>query len=128
MKIKMHVLPDLPETEFAAQLRQAQVFFAHSYPEGFGLPMLEAMSCGVIPIGYTGGGAEEFAKSGINCWIAPDGDAAAVGRFLQRVLTSSTEELKLMRRLGVATGLAYSKNNARDALFTALSQLTSPVL
>jgi glycosyltransferase involved in cell wall biosynthesis len=51
---------DMHESEVAAILRESAIFLSFSQREGFGLPPLEAISCGCIVIGYHGGGGEEY--------------------------------------------------------------------
>lgn len=51
-----------PQAEVASLLQQCLVFMAFGHPEGFGLPLAEAIACACWPIGYSGlGGRELFA-------------------------------------------------------------------
>lgn len=51
---------NIHETEVATILKESAIFLSFSRREGFGLPPLEAISCGCIVIGYHGGGGEEY--------------------------------------------------------------------
>jgi len=67
------------------------------------LPPLEAMACGSVVIGFTGGGGLEHMIDGQSALVAPDGDSAALSDCLSRVLQEP--ELKESLR---AQGLAKS--------------------
>ena len=60
-------LPDV-----ASLMQKAFLFLSFGYPEGFGLPIAEALSCGCIVVGYSGvGGAELFdISSSYSCSYA----------------------------------------------------------
>ncbi len=48
----------------AEELKKSNIFLNIGYPEGFPFPPLEAMACGCIVVGYTGGGGNEFMIDG----------------------------------------------------------------
>lgn len=56
-------LDKLPQPELAATLRTCQIFLSTGFPEGFGLPPLEAMGCGCIPVGFSGLGGFEYMRN-----------------------------------------------------------------
>jgi glycosyltransferase involved in cell wall biosynthesis len=56
-------LPDL--------YRRADVFVSTSWGEGFGLPPLEAMACGIPVVLTDSGGVRDFARPGENCVLVP---------------------------------------------------------
>jgi len=51
----------LSHGEVAAELREALVFLSGGHPEGFGLPLAEALACGCLVVGYHGLGGRDFA-------------------------------------------------------------------
>ena len=51
----------LSHAEVAAELRDALVFLSGGHPEGFGLPLAEALACGCLVVGYHGLGGRDFA-------------------------------------------------------------------
>lgn len=53
-------LKGLKESQVAEVMKESALFLSFSTKEGFGLPSLEAMSCGCIVIGYHGQGGREF--------------------------------------------------------------------
>ncbi len=89
------------ETAMVALYQQADIFLALGYPEGFALPPLEAMACGCAVVGFTGGGGATHMQDGDSALVVPDGDAEALSRALQRILTDNSLKEHL-RRGGLA--------------------------
>ncbi|MBM5784433.1 MAG: glycosyltransferase family 4 protein [Cyanobacteria bacterium K_DeepCast_35m_m1_288] len=54
-------LPSLNHHEMARELREALVFLSGGHPEGFGLPLAEAIASGCLVVGYHGLGGRDFA-------------------------------------------------------------------
>lgn len=52
----------LKEKQVAETLKKCSVFLSFNHIEGFGLPPVEAMSCGCIVIGYQGNAGKEYFK------------------------------------------------------------------
>lgn len=50
----------LPQSEVAGILQQSLLFLAFGHPEGFGLPVAEALACGCAVAGYSGLGGREL--------------------------------------------------------------------
>lgn len=68
----------------------ASVLAMPSLLEAFGIPYLEAMSCG-LPVVATGcAGPDEYLRDGHNALVVPPGDAAALAAALVRLLTDET--------------------------------------
>lgn len=53
-KAERHIVADL--------LSSCHLFLSTGFPEGFGLPPLEAMACGCVPVGCTGFGGWEYMR------------------------------------------------------------------
>ncbi|KZR70231.1 hypothetical protein PMIT1313_00540 [Prochlorococcus marinus str. MIT 1313] len=54
-------LPRMQHEEIAKELREALMFLSCGHPEGFGLPLAEAIACGCLVVGYHGLGGRDFA-------------------------------------------------------------------
>lgn len=61
------------------------VFVFPSLAEGFGLPPLEAMACGVATVISDCGGVREYAHDGENCLLVPPGNAQALADGVERL-------------------------------------------
>lgn len=95
----------LSESQLIFEFQKSDIFLASGYPEGFGLPPLEAMACGCAVAGFTGKGASEFMVDGITAMVAEDGDCFTVAQKMLRLAKDKTLKEKI--RLG---GLNISKN------------------
>ena len=52
----------MPREEVASLLSTCHLFLSTGFPEGFGLPPLEAMASGCVPVGCTGFGGWEYMR------------------------------------------------------------------
>ena len=96
-------IKDRSQADVAAILQQSLIFLAFGHPEGFGLPMAEALACGCALLGYSGlGGRELFALAFENDvglevaygdWLGFINGMAAFDRSLQENQTKVLEAL-----------------------------------
>lgn len=120
------VLPDCDEAAFATALRSAQIFVAHSYPEGLGLPALEAMACGCLVVGFTGGGGTDYMQQGVNSFVARvDGDYKELGVMLNLALFADGKTVSAMRHEGRHTADFFCSSRTEAMLRTALKKYES---
>ncbi len=115
-KANIRVTGYVSEDEKIALYRGAEAFVYPSIAEGFGLPVLEAMSCGT-PVVTTMGSAPEEVASGAALLVPPQ-DVTALRDALHQVLTDPTLAADLRRR-GV--------ERARDHTWTKAAQQTVAV-
>jgi alpha-1,3-rhamnosyl/mannosyltransferase len=91
-----------------------------SFDEGFGLPVLEAMTIGVPVVVSERGSLPELAGDA-GCFVDPD-DPAALAKAMHRVLTDAAERRR-MADAGVLRARSYSWERAarrlRDAYVAA---------
>jgi len=75
----------VPAAELAMMYRHATAFLLPSLYEGFGLPLVEAMSCGCAVVASTGGALPEVAGAGAQLFDPHDvpGMAGALFRLLR---------------------------------------------
>jgi hypothetical protein len=107
-------------TELIQLYNQHQIFINLGYPEGFCRPAAEAMACGNIVVGFTGGGGSDFMNHGFNSFIAPDGDEQQLIKLLSHVMHAAPPaELKDISDAAVDTiHSTYTKANQAKALYT----------
>jgi len=69
----------IPSTELAKVYKSGNVFVSTSRAEGFNLPCLEAMACGMPVIAPAFGGQADFIKDGENGWLLQKGKSIVPG-------------------------------------------------
>jgi len=79
----------VPTVDLAKLYRGADVFLMGSKYEGFGLPLLEAMSCGCAVVSSNGGSLAEVAGAGA-VLVDPE-DAVQMGHTVARLLRDPSE-------------------------------------
>ena len=125
-KRKYKELSDIPwvsidgmtKLEAANVMGESEVFLSLSYKDSFGLPPLEAMSCGCLVAGFHGDGGREYMNSH-NGWWAETGDWLACINGLNQAFTvidcggAELEKIKL----GMENTLTrYSFDNMKNKL------------
>ena len=93
-----------PQDELARIYSSASVFISPSWFEGFGLPGLEAMACGVPVVTTDSGGIREYAIPGKTAIVVPPKNPEALAKGVLRVLRNK----KLRSRL-IKNGLKKAK-------------------
>jgi N-acetyl-alpha-D-glucosaminyl L-malate synthase BshA len=69
-------------------IRQAHVLLMPSEMESFGLAALEAMACGVVPIGTRVGGVPELITDGVDGYLEATGDISRLAARATELLTN----------------------------------------
>jgi len=77
----------LTRQEITEVYRSADVFVNASLNEGFGLPSLEAMSCGIPVVQADNGGLSGIVENGRDCLVVPINDANAIAEAITRIVT-----------------------------------------
>ena len=54
-------IPQLEHNQVALAMQEALIYLSCGHPEGFGLPLAEAIACGCMVVGYHGLGGRDFA-------------------------------------------------------------------
>ena len=95
-------IPELPflyeivspadDTSLARLISGCDIFISASWFEGFALPPLEAMACGVPVITTDSGGVREYAEDGVNCLMTPPKSPEKIAEAVKRLI--SDEELR----------------------------------
>lgn len=104
--------------EAAAEMGRAQWFLSLSHRESFGLPPLEAMACGAIPVGYKGDGGREYMDAANGFWAEEEDWRACVDALARAidVVDADPAAHRALLAAGRATVARYSPAAARAAL------------
>jgi glycosyltransferase involved in cell wall biosynthesis len=116
------------DAEMADFYHSLDIFSYTSRQEGFGMPPLEAMACGIPVVMTDSGGPREYA-SGSNAMIVPAGSASHLGAALRKLI-SSDELRSQLGKAGLKTAQMFSETAAAKryiAAFESLERGTAPL-
>jgi phosphatidylinositol alpha-1,6-mannosyltransferase len=122
MADRFHLMGRVSQAELAAWYRRADVFMllpvnSGGTFEGLGLVYLEAAAAGKASIGTTGCGAAEAVIHEVTGLLVPQGDPAAAGNALARLLSDDG----LLTKMGAAA-LQHAGRFSWDRLATRLKK------
>jgi len=111
-------------------LQEASIFLSFGHPEGFGLPVAEAMACGCGVVGYSGLGGDELFSLGNQYSLAAEvkyGDWSSFVhqiKIMQTSIDSNTNLfLRQARRLSNDVLQKYGVNSFQKSINLALASL-----
>ena len=114
-------IPSLPHIEVLHQIQRHDVMVFPSLFEGFGLVLLEAMSCGVPVIATPNGAAPDILTDGEDGFIVPIRDVEAIAARLE-MLYHDDERLVAMSEAAMRTAARHSWQCYGARLITAVHQ------
>jgi glycosyltransferase involved in cell wall biosynthesis len=116
-----------PQAEVARILQESLVFLAFGHPEGFGLPLAEALACGCALVGYSGLGGRELFALGAEHGVALEvafgdwlGFVEAVATFNRSLQKQKPEVLTALLAASKAVRSRYSKKAMQRSVAAAL--------
>lgn len=80
------ILPEVEEEEYAATLRNHDIFLSHLREEGNPLIPLEALSVGTVVVGFPGGGGAEYLNES-NSFLADQDNLVQVAEILYNIVS-----------------------------------------
>jgi len=92
---KIEIVRPKNDREIAQTLQDSHIFISTSWREGFGLPGLEAMSCGCAVITSCSGGIDEYAVHNINCLKYKPKDINGLLQHLILLLSNNEKIIEL---------------------------------
>jgi len=105
---RLHVIPDLDDRDLPLLYNGARLFAFPSLYEGFGLPPLEAMSCGV-PVVCTNAGALPEVTGGAACLVQPNDTDAMAHAILTVLQDEALRKQMIGKGLRRAQDFSWSK-------------------
>jgi len=109
------VFVDPPRNEIPAIYRQCDALLKTTILEGFGLPQLEAMACGCVPITYASGGVHDFCRNGENSLVTGVGNLPGLVRHLLRFVADADLRARLRER-AIETARRHTWDSVVDRL------------
>jgi glycosyltransferase involved in cell wall biosynthesis len=95
---KIDLLGRRSQEELAERLRESHLLVVPSSYEGFGIVYLEAMRFGLPVIAGDAGGPREIVSHGVNGFLVPPSDPAALTRYLEAFIKNRS----LLRQMSLA--------------------------
>jgi glycosyltransferase involved in cell wall biosynthesis len=115
----LHLLGWVRGEEKAQFLQQATVFVLPSYVEGMPMSVLEAMAAGLPVITTPVGGIPEAVTDGVEGFLVPPGDVAALAARLQQLL----QDEALTRKMGAAARRKIETTFSTEAILPQIEAL-----
>ena len=119
-------LAGLSHAEVAEKLNTAKIFLAFGHPEGFGLPIAEAMAAGCWVVGYSGMGGQELFRFGASKAVSFgdwSGFVAAIQHALQAFSKQPAEMQLKLQRQSLAVRTLYSSDQERQSISLAWQRI-----
>lgn len=105
-------------------LRDSDIYVLPSHHEGLPVSILEAMSWSLPVVSTDVGAIAEVVRDGVDGFIVPPGDVAA----LQRALTTLSESAELRQRMGASARQRVAQEFAREVVLPRLERIYDDVL
>ena len=93
---RLHILHGVPDADLPAIYADAECFVYPSVYEGFGIPIIEAISCGLPVVACTGSCLEEAGGSD-SLYVAPN-DAIGMANAIRRSLKGADDREERIQR------------------------------
>lgn len=114
----------LPRDEFCSVLRRQDVYISNSTErEGFGLPAIEAMASGLIPILSSISAYKNFTSRRDHCLFVPEGDAKATTAAIEKLYNMSQDEFSAMRKNALEVAAEFSHAKACEVFESILNDI-----
>ena len=118
---------DLSYAEVANSLNSSRLFLSFGHPEGFGLPIAEAMASGCWVVGYSGGGGDELFGFGASLKVN-FGDWSDFVDKIQFVLSSYKDRPREMLRLACQQSEAVKYLYSKDCELQSIKNAWQTIL
>ncbi len=119
-------LVQLTHVQVAERLNAARLFLAFGHPEGFGLPIAEAMAAGCWVVGYSGGGGSELFRFGASTCVSFGdwpGFLVAIQQALQLFAEQPRDTELRLQRQALAVQSLYSVEQERASIQVAWDRI-----
>jgi len=118
-------LPRMQHEQVARALQEALLFLSCGHPEGFGLPLAEAIACGCLVVGYHGLAGRDFALPHMQ--VVEFGDLLGLLKGVEQELSrfDAAPEAVIQERLAASEAIlqTYSLEAERDCCLRTWAQI-----
>lgn len=121
-------LQNLSHAQVAKRLNGARLFLSFGHPEGFGLPIAEAMAAGCWVVGYSGGGGRELFRFGASQEVNFgdwSGFINAVQDSLERFAVAPRETELRLKRQSKAVQALYGADQEHASIESAWTRIAA---
>lgn len=117
---QVRFLERVGDAELPALIRHCAAFVYPTWAEGFGMPVLEAMACGVSVVTSNNTSLPEVA--GDLAWLCDPADPASIARAMEQAV-AEPEAARLDRHArGLARALSFSWESSAERLLSVFRQ------
>ncbi|MCX7875603.1 MAG: glycosyltransferase [Melioribacteraceae bacterium] len=109
--VKFHFISGLTQDKMAELINEVNLLVSTSWYEGFTLPVLEAMACGVPTIVTKNMGAESFCIHNVNSLLVDFGDHNSFMQYIIDILNNKIDVKNIIKN-GFETAIEYSALNS----------------
>lgn len=120
---RVHVLTNVPSEELKALYRSAHCFAMSSDEEGFGMALVEAMSCGVPVVSTRSGGPDGIVSDGVDGFLVPLDDRHAFAAALSKLCTSDDTNTVMGQNARAKVLGKYSRSQTAIAYLSTYDNL-----
>lgn len=93
--VDVEVVKPVDDSELVESYKRSDIFISASWYEGFSMPPLEAMACGVLVVTTDSGGVHEYAVDGENCRVTRVGDPGDIVEAVNEILGDKSLQIKM---------------------------------
>jgi len=120
LQSRLHIKNNLPFEDLPAVYQLASLFVYPSFFEGFGIPIIEALTCGTPVIAATGSCLEEAGGPG-SIYVDPNDDAELANK-IEEVLTNEVLAQRMIER-GREYVIRFSEKGIASEIITIYQSL-----
>lgn len=102
-------------------IADAQIMISH---ETFGMVYVEAMSQGCIPIGAREEGIDGVVKDGVNGFLSPLGDAKALEKKLENLMTLQERDVSKISEMAYKTAVEMTDKKLANTVIKYFQQIS----
>lgn len=118
---RLHWLGAVERERALAEFAAHDIFFWPGVREAYGLVYLEAQAAGLPVVAFDSGGVSATVRPGETAFLAPDGDVAALGEALARLLSDPALRARMSEAARTFVAAERTPERAREILREGLA-------